>query len=128
MSKIQFGTRRSVEEWIGATPDSKPPPHVVLRIFERHNGVCHIAKRKIRAGEPWDVEHVEALRDGGLNRESNMAPAIRDKHREKTAQENSERAEAVQIKSKHIGLAKNKSGGFRGWRTMSGEIVWRDKR
>jgi 5-methylcytosine-specific restriction protein A len=102
--KIQFDTRRSVAEWIGATPDSIPPDHVKLRIFERHKGVCHIAKRKILGGELWDVEHVKSLRDGGENRESNMAPALRDKHREKTATENSERADANRVKAKHLGL------------------------
>jgi 5-methylcytosine-specific restriction enzyme A len=106
--KIQFGTRRSVSEWIGATPDSVPPDYVKLRIFERHNGFCHIAKRKIRGGEPWDVEHVTALRDGGENRESNMAPALRDKHREKTAAENSERAITNTKKAKHLGLKRSK--------------------
>jgi 5-methylcytosine-specific restriction endonuclease McrA len=133
-AKIQFGSRRSVEEWVGVTPDSKPPPHVVLRIFERANGICHIAKRKIRAAEPWDVEHVISLRDwensgreGHGNRESNMAPALRDKHRAKTAKENRERAEANGKKAKHLGIKGRKSQGFRAWRKFDGTIVRRDE-
>lgn len=127
MTKIQFDNRRSVDEWVGATPNSKPPPHVVLRIFERHKGICHIACRKILGGEPWDVEHVKALRDGGENRESNMAPALRDKHRRKTAAENSERGDANQKKSKHLGIKGRKRGGFSAWRNMRGEIVYRER-
>ena len=107
---IQIGTRRANEEWQGATSDSKVPDHVRLRIFERCGGRCHIAQRKIRPGEPWDLDHVIALRDwtgeGHGNRESNLAPAIRDKHHEKTGLEATERAEVNRKKSKHFGVTK----------------------
>jgi 5-methylcytosine-specific restriction endonuclease McrA len=126
MSKIQFDNRRSVDEWIGATPDSRPPRLVVLRIFEHHKGMCHIARRKITPADKWDVEHVVALRDGGENRESNMAPALRDKHREKTSRENTERATANRKKASHLGIKKASPGGFRGHRKFNGEIVWKD--
>jgi len=113
MTRIQFDSRRSVEEWVGATPDSEPPPHVKLRVFERCRGFCHIARRKIRAGEPWDTDHVIPLRDwtgeGHGNRESNLAPALRDKHREKTAEENRERGRINRKKAKHLGLSKPRS-------------------
>lgn len=127
MVLVQFGTRRAVEEWVGAHPDSVPPPHVKLRIFERCDGVCHISRRKIRAGEPWDVEHMTALRDGGENRELNLAPALRDKHRLKTAQEATERANANRKKSKHFGAGGKKRGGFRGHRKFNGDLVWKDR-
>jgi 5-methylcytosine-specific restriction enzyme A len=39
-------TGRSIPEWIGKTPDSKIPPRVKLRIWERYEGRCHITKRK----------------------------------------------------------------------------------
>lgn len=124
-------TGRSTPEWIGATPDSAIPPHVRLRVFERHGGVCHIARRKIRAGEPWDCDHITALADwmgeGHGNRESNLAPALRDKHREKTSAENALRAVTRTKKAKHFGIKSEKPGGFRGWRKMNGEIVWRDR-
>ena len=121
-------TGRSVPEWIGKTPDSKVPPHVRLRVFETWGGVCHIAKRKIRAGEPWDLEHVIALADwdaeGHGNRESNMRPALRDKHREKTAAENRARAVVRRKKAKNLGI---KTGGFRKHptlkRTVDGRVV-----
>lgn len=99
---------RSVEEWVGKTPDSVPPAHVRLRIFERHGGICHIAKRKIMAGEAWDLEHVkplwQALPGENLNRESNLRPALKEKHREKTAEEATMRAKERRMREKHLGI------------------------
>ena len=94
---------RSVPEWIGKTDDTAIPPHVRTRVFVNAGGVCHISKRKIRPGEPWDCDHVLALCDGGENRESNLAPALRDKHREKTADDVALRAKTDRIRAKHLG-------------------------
>lgn len=108
---------RSVPEWIGKTDDSRPPPHVVLRIFERHSGICHWSKRKIRPGDAWDVDHVIALINGGENRESNMAPILRGKpHKEKTAADVAEKSKVYRKRASHLGLApkrqKIQSRGF----------------
>lgn len=102
--KIAKAQGRSVKEWIGKTPDSRPPKAVRLRIFERHNGICHISKKKILPGDEWDVEHIVRLDDGGENRESNMAPALKNPHRQKTGQENSRGKKADRAKMKHLGI------------------------
>jgi len=94
---------RSVPEWIGATPDTPIPPRVRLRVFEAHGGVCHIAKRKILGGEAWDCDHVIALINGGENRESNLAPALRDRHREKTADDVALKSKTQRTRLKHLG-------------------------
>jgi len=99
---------RSVDEWVGSSPDAKIPDRVRLRVFERHGGICHLSGRKIRAGEAWDCDHVIALCNGGTHSESNLAPALRDKHREKTAQDVKERAKVDRIRKRAIGLAKPK--------------------
>lgn len=99
---------RSVDEWVGSSPDAKIPNRVRLRVFERHGGICHLSGRKIRAGEAWDCDHVIALCNGGTHSESNLAPALRDKHREKTAQDVKERAKVDRIRKRAIGLAKPK--------------------
>lgn len=124
-------TGRTIAEWIGASADTAIPPRVRLRVFERHGGVCHISGRKIRAGEPWDVEHVTALADwpedeGHGNRETNLRPALRDKHRQKTAAENTSRAGVRRKKAKSLGI--KGGGGFRAWRKFDGTIVRRDER
>jgi len=95
---------RNVKEWIGKTPDSKIPPRVRLRIFERHGGVCHLSQRKIAAGEPWDCDHIIALINGGEHRETNLAPALRDKHREKTAADVAEKATVARKAKANLGL------------------------
>ena len=94
---------RSVDEWIGKTDNTMPPPRVRLRIFDAHQGMCHISQRKIRAGELWDLDHVIALCNGGENRESNLAPALKDKHREKTADDVKQRAKDDRVRAKHNG-------------------------
>ncbi|WP_439398467.1 HNH endonuclease signature motif containing protein [Bradyrhizobium sp. PMVTL-01] len=101
---------RSVEQWIGKTDDSRPPPRVRLRIFDRYNGICHWSGIKIRAGDGWDVDHVIALTNGGENRESNMAPILRGKpHKEKTAQDVAEKAKVYRKRSAHLGLKPSKN-------------------
>lgn len=100
---------RSTPEWIGKTPDTPVPPHVRVRIFDAHGGKCHIAKRKIKPGEPWDLDHIKALINGGENRESNMAPALRDKHREKTAADVAEKSRIYRKRAKDIGVTLRRS-------------------
>lgn len=119
---------RSVDEWIGKTDDSMPPPHIRLRIFEAHGGICHLARRKIRAGERWDLDHVKPLWDGGENRESNLAPALKDKHVEKNAIEARERSEGRRKKSKHFGISGKKPGGFTAWRKFDGTLVRKERK
>ena len=95
---------RSLPEWIGKSPDAPIPSRVKLRIFERDKGRCHISGRLIRAGESWDADHIIALCNGGEHRESNLAPALADKHREKTKADVAEKADTYRIRAKHLGL------------------------
>lgn len=108
---------RAVQEWIGANADSVPPPIVRERIFLRAKGVCHISKRKIRAGEKWQAEHVIPIWKGGKNRESNLAPAMIDKHKIKTSSEAAERSAERKMRQKNLGIKRAKgkiqSQGFR---------------
>lgn len=112
-------TSRSVPEWIGKTPDTKIPDHVKLRIFDRENGRCYLSGRKIMPGDKYDFDHRIALvnwsGDGHGNRESNIFPALRDKHREKTRLDVAEKAKTYAVRSKHVlpsGPSKLKSRGF----------------
>jgi 5-methylcytosine-specific restriction enzyme A len=100
---------RSVPEWIGKTDDAAIPTRVRVRVFERHGGICHLSGRRIRAGDLWDVDHVVALVNGGKHCESNLAPALRDKHREKTAADVAEKAAVYRVRSKHLGVTSKRS-------------------
>lgn len=121
---------RSVDEWIGKTDDSRPPPRVQVRIFERHHGICHISGRKIRTGEKWEVEHILAISLGGENRESNMAPALVGPHKGKTAQDRKTKARNDKIRKNHLGVrAPSKMAGSRNSRfkkKLNGQVVLRD--
>ena len=97
-------TGRSTPEWVGKTPDQKVPPRVKLRVFDRHNGVCHITGRKIRPGEAWDLEHIIALCNGGEHRESNMAPALTKAHKTKTAEDVKEKAAIAKTRKAILGI------------------------
>lgn len=109
-------TKRSVEEWVGRTPDSAIPERVKLRVWERCGGRCALSGRKLRVGDPHDFDHKIALCNGGENRESNLQLVARDKHREKTAADVAERSKVERIRKKHLGIIKPagrlKSRGF----------------
>ena len=111
--KLPIANGRSVEEWRGKTPDAKVPPRVRLRVFDKHEGRCHLTGRKIMPGDLWDLDHIVALVNGGEHRESNLAPALRDKHREKTADDVAVKSKVYETRAKHILPRKETSRGFR---------------
>lgn len=119
---------RQVTEWIGKTDDAPIPPRVRLRVFARHGGVCHLSGRTIRPGDAWDCDHVVALINGGQHRERNLAPALRIKHREKTAQDVAEKSKVYRKQAAHLGvklrkgrpMPGSKASGFK--RKMNGTV------
>lgn len=115
---------RSVPEWVGKTDDTPAPPRVRLRVFEAHGGKCHLTGRKINPGDKWDLDHVTALVNGGENRESNLAPALRTEHRKKTAADVAQKAKDRRVRSKHLGIALKKRK--MPYRRFNGEVVWPD--
>ena len=124
---------RSVEEWVGATPDVAIPKRVKLRVFERHNGICHISGRKITAADQWDCDHIVALCNGGGHRESNLAPALRDKHRAKTADDVAAKSKTARVRAKHLGIKRSarpmpgsRASKFK--RHMDGRVTIRETR
>lgn len=113
-------TARAVPEWIGATPDSKIPDAVKLRIWDREGGKCYLTGIKLQPGE-YDFEHVIALSlwtgEGHGNRESNIRLVYRPAHREKTKRDVAAKAKSDRVRKKHLGIVKPKgrikSAGFR---------------
>lgn len=102
-------TRRAVEEWIGKTPDTPAPARVRLRVFDRCGGICHLSGRKIQPGDKWDMDHITALVNGGENRESNLAPALKEEHRKKTASDVAMKAKVDRVRKKHLGIEPKKA-------------------
>jgi len=99
---------RSTPEWIGKDHDAKVPPRVRQRVFDRHGGICHLTGRKIAAGEKWELEHVKALILGGEHRETNLAPALAEPHKKKTAAEMKVKAKINAVRKKHLGITQPK--------------------
>ncbi|MDP2047607.1 MAG: HNH endonuclease signature motif containing protein [Cypionkella sp.] len=123
---------RAVEEWVGKTDDTAIPPRVKLRVFEAHGGICYLTKRKILPGDDWDCDHILALCNGGENRESNLAPALKAAHRTKTVADVKKRAKIDRVRKKHLGLHKPKhimpgSKDSKWRKPLNGPAVRRDK-
>lgn len=97
-------TGRKVPEWMGKTPESKPPKAVIDRLFLMQGGRCAISGRKIRPGDETHADHIKALKDGGENREGNLQLVLAAPHREKTKVENSARAKEKRLRLKHLGM------------------------
>lgn len=108
---------RAVKEWIGKTDNTPAPPRVRLRVFERDKGICHISKQRIRPGQKWELDHPIALCNGGENRESNLAPALVQAHKEKTARDVAEKKVTRRKRKKDLGIRTRKS------RPMMGTIA-----
>ena len=107
---------RSVQEWVGRTDDTKVPPRVRQRVYDRHNGVCHICKLPIKIGETWHADHITALIEGGENRESNLGPAHDHCNLAKSNDEKARKSKVAKTRQKHTGAirpqGKIKSRGF----------------
>lgn len=121
-------TGRTVPEWRGKTPDSAIPPRVRVRVFEAHGGRCAGCTRKIGPADKWDCDHIQALANGGQNREANLQPLCSWCHGDKTRADVAEKSVTYRKKSKHLGLHKPKSRLThpRLKRKMDGSVVKRE--
>lgn len=100
---------RATPEWIAKHDDQKVPPRVRLRIFDREAGICHLTGAKIDpVRDEWDLDHKISLILGGQHREGNLFPALRDKHRKKTAAEVAVKSKIADVRKKHVGITKPK--------------------
>jgi 5-methylcytosine-specific restriction endonuclease McrA len=97
---------RAVKEWIGKTPDTQPPPRVRIRVFLAGDKRCGHCTRQLRPGDHWDLDHVQALINGGENREANLQVLCRACHGAKTAGDVKEKAGTARVRAKHYGVRK----------------------
>ena len=99
---------RTVKEWVGRTDDSKAPPRVRQRCYDREQGICYLCETPIQAAKGFELDHKKALIKNGENRESNLFPVHKHCHKIKTAQDNKDKAKTARIKGKHIGAIQPK--------------------
>ena len=102
------------------------------RCFEAARGFCALCKRKIDAGQDWEVIHPIALGLGGRDVPWNRAPAHYRCHRTQTAKvDQPQIAKATRQYQKHIGAnlpSRRPLPGGRGSKLkkkISGEVVTR---
>lgn len=77
-------------------------------------------------GEAYDFDHIIALCNGGTHSEDNLAPALREKHREKTKVDVALKSKVARTKAKHLGVyPKGRGFNSRFKRKVSGETVER---
>lgn len=119
---------RSVDEWVGRTDDTAPPPRVKDRIRARQGNICALSGAKLGSDAVVQYDHIVPLWLGGRNSESNLQAVTSESHKRKTANEAKVRAKCNRTRKKHLGIAKPKSSlshpRFR--KLMDGTIV--DKR
>lgn len=122
---------RAVDEWIGKDADTPTPTRVKVRVFFRADGRCQICSRKLNSGDKWEVDHQQALCNGGANRESNLQILCEWCHAAKTAKDVSEKARTYAARKRHLGVKSPSRRPMPGGRNsefkkkISGEVVRR---
>lgn len=99
---------RKVKEWEGKTDESRIPPRVRQRVFDRDEGKCRLCGNRIDPSKGFELDHVFALINGGRHAESNLAPVHSHCHRIKTAKDVKEKAKVQRTRQKHTGAVKPK--------------------
>lgn len=101
---------RTVVEWVGKTDDTKAPPRICQRVFDRANGICHFCGQPIqKPHQAHETDHIKALINGGENRESNLAPIHKSPcHKIKTGIDVAAKKKTAAMRQKHIGVAAKK--------------------
>jgi hypothetical protein len=86
--------RRWHEHCVNAYKEAAWPRFARRLLYKRDKGVCAICSLKLRKG--WHLDHIVPLVDGGAFDLSNMQTLCPDCHRQKTAQEATQRAKSRQ--------------------------------
>lgn len=92
---------RSVSEWIASHDDQAIPPRVKLRVFALHAGTCAICTGRVTAAA---YDHITALCNGGVHRESNLQLLCLPCHKVKTAADVGQKKKDNRVKAKHLGV------------------------
>ena len=78
------------------------------RIFARDKGICGLSGVKIKAGEPYEIEHRIALALGGTNDDDNLYVALVDPHKVKTRNDKGVIAKCKRIEARMNGTRRER--------------------
>lgn len=111
-------------------PD-RPQPTKAQKVqaWNRENGVCWWCGKPVAfSGPTVEYDHKLPRELSADDRPENLYPMhTKPCHERKTLDEDRPRITKAHHQEKLTGARVRKPGGFRGWRNMRGEIVWRDK-
>lgn len=119
---------RAVKEWKGKTDDTPIPTRVKLRIVMRYQSICQHCFRDPSLYKYVEIDHINALVNGGENRETNLQPLCDVCHKIKTKKDVAEKALVARQRKSHILQKEKKKSSFKGWRNFKGQPVWAEKR
>lgn len=116
---------RTVDDWVGRTDDSMPPPRVKDRIRERQGNKCALTGVTLGSDEKVQYDHIVPLWLGGANTESNLQAVTAEAHKKKTKAEATVRAKCNRVRKKHLGIKGQKRSGFQSnfKRKINGDVI-----
>lgn len=109
-------------------PRKAPTRKEMIAAWNRVNGICELCGKPVPlegAGVQYDHENMREIT--GDDSVSNLRPTHTACHSEKTAKHDLPLMAKVRRQEALTRPKVKKAGGFRGWRKMNGEIVWRNK-
>lgn len=97
---------REVPEWEATNDNQSVPERVKVRVFERAGGACKECTLPIRGKLLPAYDHIQALINGGGNRESNLQLLCVPCHKVKTRADVAEKSVMARKRKKHLGIKK----------------------
>lgn len=98
-------------------------------VWSRENGICNLCGKPVApsgAGVQFDHQNGHAV--SGNEDLANFFAVHSHCHSVKTATIDTPRAAKAKRQEKLTRAKVQKAGGFRGWRKMNGDLVWKDRR
>lgn len=99
---------RAVDEWVGKSDDTPPPPRVKARIVLAQGGICACGcgTKLGEYGEGIEFDHRQALILGGENREGNLRALRPMCHKGKTRADVAQKSKEARKRNKGYGFKK----------------------
>ena len=111
------------------TPRERLTDQEKARLYLERDRKCWDCGRVVRPGEKWSIEHIIALENGGSNDWDNLGVCCPNCKPAKDAADHAKAAKSRHVRTKHVvpNSERDKRHGFKGWRNMRGEPVWRGR-
>lgn len=112
---------RELPEWIADNDNQAIPARVRVRVFEKHGGKCAICTLPIVGKLRPAIDHIQAIINGGKNRERNLQLLCVPCHAGKTKADVRQKSTEYRKRMKAQGHKKPRA--MTRWRRFDGTIV-----